>query len=167
MAATNTPTDLPADLVIPDDPRLIYELKEEAETDAAFARRLGKWFRTYKKKDARKKEVRENPENFTSGNLVRRKRNWSKKKNYSVVETFDDGHTETREYSSLAELAREKNLSHDSLRHMVANDRAGQQIKSNRYRRFAITKIGALAAKATRPTTDETEATAQNNPSAA
>ena len=139
--------DIPADLILPSDPRLLYDIKYVAETDAAFAKRLGKWFRETRARDVRAAEVVANPEQFTKGKLVRKKRFWGGKKNYSVCETLDDGTTETTEYSSMAQLAREKGLSHDSLRHMVAGDRAGQQRKSNRYRRFAITKIGALAAK--------------------
>jgi len=129
------------------------KISDAVETDTQFRLRLGRWFRHEQMSDAqriRAADIAANPSKYTigTGKIVRRRRLWAVKKNYSVEETFEDGHKETRLYASLAELAREKGLCHDTLRHMVSNDRAGAQVKSNRYRRYAITKIGALAARA-------------------
>lgn len=117
----------------------------EGETDKEYERRLRNTKRV-EAKMARLHDIQANPDKYTTGKNVRRKRNWGAKKNYRVTETVD-GAEVVREYSSLAELARERNLCHDSLRHYVCGDRAGRQIKSGRYTSMHIERIGALASK--------------------
>lgn len=103
------------------------------------------------KRDRRNKALAEeraaHPERFTGGSRPRRKRVWKGKMNYRVEITEEAGGVETitlREYPSLKALAIERNLCHDTLRHVLCNDRAGQAIKDKRYRCLKIERIGAL-----------------------
>jgi len=94
------------------------------------------------KEEARLAAIRENPEMYTTGKLVRRKRPWHKKKHYRVYVEDDAGNEILDgEYASMAEIAAVRNLCYDTLRHVVANDRAGQEIKAERYRCFRVEKI--------------------------
>lgn len=86
--------------------------------------------------------IRDNPEMYTTGKLVRRKRPWHKKKHYRVYVEDDAGNEFLEgEYASMAEIAHARNLCYDTLRHVVANDRAGKEIKAERYRCFRVEKI--------------------------
>lgn len=100
------------------------------------------------KEELRQKEIRDHPERFTTGKLVRRKRKWTDKKNWKVTSQGVDGGDVVKYYCSLKALADERGLSHNSLRHMVSGDRAGLEIKSKRYRGFKLERVGAMAARA-------------------
>jgi hypothetical protein len=91
--------------------------------------------------EARLVDIRENPRMYTTGALIRRRRPWSKCRKWRCWDLEDGVRTTSKEYSSMREMAVDRELSYEVLRHVVANDKAGREIKSERYRCFEMEKI--------------------------
>jgi len=68
---------------------------------------------------------------------------WFKKPHWRVSwpDPELEGGSIVKEYATIAAMARDHNLSPDTLRHMVNNTVVGRAVKSDRYRKFTIEKI--------------------------